>query len=272
MRLGTGDVRPLTKCRSNGAPYKRRVDVEEDLKRLVALPREEIVAALKIRDRSSPHYLKSECIVYLIRQTRANNDERYFDELFRELMRRIDAALPRVAGERADGPENVHAAAARDHIAGKFIAKLVEDRSTPGSWLDYYEVMFADAIAGLRTTYMYRARRESARSEPIEADDETNEPSLAVERAVGSFDLKKELLSEDPIYRSRLVAAIRNLPDKHRRVIELTMMEMPIDSSDDSVMTIRKTIGVKSEKTVRNRRDEAYQLLRQALSIGDDND
>lgn len=270
--MGIGDIRPLTKCRSDGTLYTRRVDVEHDLKRLVELPREEVVAALKIRDKSSPQYLKSECIVYLIRETRSNNEERYFDELFRELMRRINAALPRVAGERADGPENVHAAAARDQITGKFIANLVEDRSNPGSWLDYYEVMFADAISALRTTFMYRARRDAARTEPIESDDETNEPSLGVERAAGSFDLKEELLSEDPIYRSRLVAAIRNLPDKHRRVIELTMREMPIDSSDDSVMTIRKTIGVKSEKTVRNRRDEAYRILRQALSIGDDND
>lgn len=50
------------------------------------------------------------------------------------------------------------------------------------------------------------------------------------------------------------------------------MRGMPIDSSDESVMTIRKAIGVKSEKTVRNRRDEAYRLIRQALSIGDDHD
>ncbi len=187
-------------------------------------------------------------------------------------MRRIVAALPRVAGERADGPQNVHAAAARDHIAGRFIEKLVEDRSAPETWLDYYEVMFAGAISGLRTTFMHRARKEAARTEPIESDDETNEPSSAVERAVGSFDLKEEMLSDDPIYRSRLVAAIRNLPDKHRRVIELTMREMPIDSSDDSVITIRRMIDVKSEKTVRNRRDEAYRMLREVLSIGDHDD
>ena len=270
--MGTGDVRPLAKHYPDGRPYTRREDVENDLKRIVVLPREDILAALKIRDRSSPQYLKSECIVYLIRETRSDNDERYFNELYKELMRRIGGALPRVAGERADGPENVHASAAREKITGRFEQKLSEDRASAGTWLDYYEVMFADAIAGLRTTYMGRARRDAARMEPIETDADTGEPSLAVERALGSFDIKEELLSEDPIYRSRIAAAIRSLPEKNRRVIELTIRGIPIYSSDDSVMTIQKLIGVKSEKTVRNRRDDGILMIRQALSIGDCND
>ncbi|MFJ6327839.1 MULTISPECIES: DNA-binding response regulator [unclassified Rhizobium] len=265
-------VKPLTKRRSDGALYTRRSDIEEALAKLVKQSREEIIAALKIRDTSSPLYVKSECIVYLIRDTRYDNDESYFNDLYRELMRRLSAALPRVVDERADMPESVHAADARDRVRDTFVRKLIEDRAEPGSALDYFEVMFAGAIAALRTTSMHRARRQAGRTEAIEADQETNEPSLAVERAVGSLDLKEELLSDDPIYRSRVADAIRSLPDKLRRVVELIMRDMPIDSSDDSVMTIRKAIGVKSEKTVRNRRDEAYLLIRQALSIGDDHD
>lgn len=272
MLLDRGDVKPLTKCRSDGTPYTRRADVEQALMKLTKQPREEIVAALKIRDRSSPLYIKSECIVYLIRDTRNDNDQRYFNELYRELMRRLSSALPRVSGEQADQSENVHAATARERVRDIFVAKLAEDRAEAGSALDYFEVMFAGAIAALRKTWMYRATRHAARNEPIEADKDTNEPSLTVERAVGSLDLKEELLSDDPIYRSRVADAINTLPDKHRRVIELIMRGMPIDSSDDSVMTIRKVIGVKSEKTVRNRRNEAYQLIREALSIGDNDD
>jgi hypothetical protein len=99
-------VKPLTKQRSGGALYTRRADVEEALARLTTRSRAEIVAALKIRDTSSPLYVKSECIVYLIRDTRHDNDESYFNDLYRELMRRISSALPRVAGEHADVSEN----------------------------------------------------------------------------------------------------------------------------------------------------------------------
>lgn len=264
--MGT-NVPPLTKQKPDGTTYTRREDVEDALERLVGLPRSEIIAALKIRDARSRLYVQSECIVHLIRATRSDNDQAYFGELYRELMRRITAVLPRVEGERAGMSENVHAADARDRVRDLFNEKVSVDRKGAGSDLDYYEVMFADAIAALRKTAMRRATRSAARTERIEADD-GSEPSLAVERAVGSLDLKQELLSEDPIYRSRVIAAIQALPDKQRRVIEMILQEMPIDSSDESVMTIRKMIGVSSEKTVRNRRDAAFDTIRQALGIG----
>ncbi|MER5173727.1 hypothetical protein [Thioclava kandeliae] len=237
---------------------------------LIIQPREDIVAALKIRDKLSHNYIKSECIVYLIRNTRDDNDEGYFNELYRELMRRIASALPRVYGELADRSEDIHAAAGRERVRDTLNEKLLEDLEEPGSALDYFEVMFDGAIAALRATSMNKERKNALRTQAIE--DETCEPSLAVERAVGSLDLKEELLSDDPIYRLRVAEAIRSLPYKNRQVIELILREIPITSTEDSVLTIQKLIGVKSEKTVRNRRDEAYRLIRQALSIGDDHD
>jgi len=265
--LGT-NVPQLTKQKPDGTRYTRRKDVEDALEQLVGLPRSKVIAALKIRDARSPLYVQSECIVHMIRATRSDNDQTYFGELYRELMRRITAVLPRVEGERAGKSENVYAADARDRVRDLFNEKLSVDRKEAGSDLDYYEVMFADAIAALRNTAMRRATRSAARSERIEADDDSSEPSLAVERAVGSLDLKQELLSDDPIYRSRVIAAIQTLPDKQRRVIEMILQEMPIDSSDENAMTIRKMIGVSSEKTVRNRRDAAYASIRKALRIG----
>jgi len=160
--LDTRHVKPLTKRRSDRALYSRRKDVEEALARLIEQSREEIIAALKIRDTSSPLYVKSECIVYLIRDTRHDNDESYFNDLYRELMRRLSSALPRVGGERIDVSERVHAADARDRVRDTFVRKLIEDRAEPGAALDYFEVMFAGAIAALRTTSMHRARRQAA--------------------------------------------------------------------------------------------------------------
>jgi hypothetical protein len=269
--LATRTVPPLTKQKPDGTIYSRRADVEGALERLVELPRSEVIAALKIRDARSDLHVQSECVVHLIRAARNDNDQSYFAELYRELMRRIGAVLPRVEGERSGMVENVHAADARDRVRDLFNERLSVDRAEPGSALDYFEVMFADAIAALRKTAMKRATRQAARSERIEAD-ETNEPSLAVEKAVGSLDLKQELQSEDPIYRSRVVAAIQALPDKQRRVIEMILQEMPIDSSDEGVLSIRKAIGVSSEKTVRNRRDAAFASIRKALEIGSDHD
>jgi hypothetical protein len=271
MILQTRQVEGLTKRKRDGTPYARRGEVETALASLVNLPLEEILERLKVRDATSPNHVQSECLVHLIRATRNDNDERYFNELYRELMRRLASALPRIEGERASGPENVYGADARDRVRDIFKARLIEDRAAPGSALDYFEVMFSGAIAALRKTSMGRARRQMARKEAID-DEESGEPSIAVEKAVGSLDVKQELLSDDPNYRSKVAKAIRTLPDKQRRVIEMLLQEMPIDSIDDDVLTIRKVLGVKSEKTVRNRRDAAIATIREQLGIGSRND
>jgi len=271
MILQTRQVEKLTKRKRDDTPYARRGEVETALESLVNLPREEILERLKVRDATSPNHVQSECLVHLIRATRNDNDERYFNELYRELMRRLASALPRIEGERAGGPENVHGADARDRVRDIFKARLIEDRAAPGSALDYFEVMFSGAIAALRKTSMGRARRQMARKEAID-DEESGEPFIAVEKAVGSLDVKQELLSDDPNYRSKVAKAIRQLPDKQRRVIEMLLQDMPIDSIDDDVLTIRKVLGVKSEKTVRNRRDAAIAAIREQLEIGSRND
>jgi hypothetical protein len=271
MILQTRQVERLTKRKRDGTPYARRGEVETALASLVNLSREEILERLKVRDPTSPNHVQSECIVYLIRATRNDNDERYFNELYRELMRRLASALPRIEGERVGGPENVDGADARDRVRDIFRVRLIEDRAAPGSALDYFEVMFSGAVAALRKTSMGRARRQMARRDAID-DEESGEPSIAVEKAVGSLDVQQELLSDDPNYRFKVAKAIRTLPDKQRRVIEMLLQDMPIDSIDDDVLTIRKVLDVKSEKTVRNRRDAAIATIREQLGIGSRDD
>jgi DNA-directed RNA polymerase specialized sigma24 family protein len=69
---------------------------------------------------------------------------------------------------------------------------------------------------------------------------------------------------EDSDYRSYLLTAIDSLPDDQRRVVTMLLQDIPIDSKDETTITIVKTLGC-SEKTVRNRRDRAYDALRKAL-------
>ncbi|RJF90310.1 DNA-binding response regulator [Sphingomonas cavernae] len=241
------------------------------LQSLLAMSRDDLQKVIAIRDPSAAGYVPSECLVHLIRRTRIDNSESQFDRLYREIMRRIDAVMPRVQGERMDKAENIHAAGARDRVRDAFNERLASDRNEPGPGLDYFEVMFADAIAALRASALRKTGREARRTEPIERNPETNEPSLAVERAVGSLDIEEMLLSDDPIYRSRVAAAIDALPDKQRRVIEMIRQGMQLDSSDDAVLSIRKVLDV-AEKTVRNRRDAAIESIRKTLEIGSADD
>jgi DNA-directed RNA polymerase specialized sigma24 family protein len=265
----------LTRRRRNGTLYERRPEIEAALGTLLGQTREEITAALQIRDTGSARFIASECLVHLIRRTRFDNHPEYFERLYKELMRRIQAALPRFAGERINQSEkvreNAHAAASRDSIRDAFIAKLIADRQEPGPDLDYFEVMFNHAIASLRATATARARRASSRHQTIEFDEKENEPSAEVEQAFARFSPRDEMLSDDPIYRRRVAAAIEGLPDKQRQVIALMLQDFPLDSIDPTVVSIRSILDV-SEKTVRNRRDAAFETIRRALEIGNGDD
>lgn len=261
----------LMRRRNDGTLYERRPEIETALVSLLGRTRTEILSALRIRDKASAQYIPSECLVHLIRKTGFDNDPSYFGELYRELMRRIDTALPRFTGERIKVAENAYAAEARDRVRDKFTEKLLLDRQEPGPGLDYFEVMFDHAVASLRSTAVVRARRDNARHEAIEFDGDEGEPSAAVERAFANFNPKDELLVDDPIYRTRVAAAIETLPDKQRQVIALMLKDFPLDSTDPNVASIRSILGV-SEKTVRNRRDAAFRTIRQALNIGNGDD
>jgi hypothetical protein len=125
-------VTPLTKIRkSDGRVYERPVEIECALEHLDLLPRTEILGRLAIRDRTSPDYLPSECLVYLIRNTRTDNNAAYFDVLYGELLRRIVRALPKVEERAADGRDGVSVSREqiRDEVRGRFENWLVEDRA-----------------------------------------------------------------------------------------------------------------------------------------------
>lgn len=79
-----------------------------------------------------------------------------------------------------------------------------------------------------------------------------------------SFDGPKA----DFLYRSKIAAAINSLPPDERRVVELILEGIPIDSKEKDTMTMAKMLGC-SEKTVRNRRDRAFAKLAELLKEED---
>ena len=66
-------------------------------------------------------------------------------------------------------------------------------------------------------------------------------------------------------FRSKLHVAISSLPPEERQVIELILKGLPDPLIQTKMsVTIAKVVGC-SEKTVRNRRDRAFEKLRDAL-------
>jgi hypothetical protein len=263
-------VTPLRKRTLDGVLYKRVSTVEALLDDLEVLPRADLVARCTISNRSDPAYVPSECLLYLVRATREDNNDSHFERLYKLLMSRVLRALPKAEATRG-GVVLVSQTKSRIREAAfdRFEAMLVEDRQAYSDKLDYFEVRFDGAIANLRRDAQEQAWREENRTTAIDLDPETNEPTAEVEKAAGSFNPFDTTDLDDADYRSRLDAAIDALPPEQSRIIEMLRKGFPIDSKDPDAVTIARALG-KSEKTIRLHRDRAFAALRAALLPEDD--
>lgn len=234
---------------------------------LINLSRSEAADYCKITDPANKDYIPSECLLHLVRGCRADNSDRHFEVLFRTLRKRIIARLP--APEIGHGVNSEVIVSHRnakiyEYVMDRFQELLVGDRSGYDERLDYFEINFNDAIAALRQSGRRKALKEEKRSEPMTYDDETSELNAEIEEAAAAQNPISESKFDDPAYRFRIFAAIDSLPEDQRRVVELLRLGIPIDSKEPSVQTIVQILGC-VEKTVRNRRDRAFEAIRKAL-------
>lgn len=258
---------PLRKLQKDGTLYQRRPDIESRLDALLLRPRSEIQGLCKTAAPADGDHLPSECLLHLVRGCRSDNSDKHFEALFFALRERVIMRLPAAElGHNLDGKvlasqRNIKIA---EYVLDRFQALLVTDRTGYDERLDYFEVNFDAAIASLRLDAKRKAFKEEKRTEPMTYDDETSELNAEIEEAAAAQNPSSESRLDDPAYRSRFYAAIDTLPEDQRRVMELLLLGIPIDSKEPGVQTIVHILGC-AEKTVRNRRDRAYVALRNTL-------
>lgn len=262
---------PLRKLKDR-VLYQRRLLIENAIDDLAKVSRSDQADRCKIADPSDPDYIPTECLLHLIRGCRSDNSDHIFATIFRTLKRRVLARLPNPAikgGSEGKSLVSQRNIAINEYVVDRFQAMLVQDRAGYDERLDYYEVNFDAALATLRLDGRKKALREEKRSESVGYDDETSELNAEVEKAAAAQNPVSESKLDDPVYRSRLYAAIESLPDNQRRVIELLLRGIQIDSQEPNVPTIVRFLGC-TEKTARNRRDRAYAAIRKALETEED--
>ena len=267
-RAGEAIVTPLRKRRLSGELYERDPKTEALIAELAVLPRDALIARAEVTKRSDPNYIPSECLIYFIRASRRDNNELWFERLYRILTERVLRSLPKA--ESPDGEtESLTRGIVRDKVFGRFVELFSADRAAYDEKVDYFEVRFDGALASLRRDAQEKAWRDENRSQPLEYDEESGELSPEVEAAAGTHDPFAVSDFDDPSYRSRLDAAIEALPTEQSRIIHMLRQGFPIDSKEPDVMTIAKALG-RSEKTVRTYRDKAFAALRAAMADGDE--
>lgn len=259
-------VTRLRQRSKKGELYTRIPEIEALLGELEALPKAALVSRCEILSDKNPSYVPSECVLYFVRAGagREGMTEVLFERLYKELIGRVLRQLPKEVP--AAESETMFTTLVRDKARDTFCEWLTQDVMDYCKRLDFFEIRFARGVASLRKDAYRAVRRDQTRHVPIDSDeDEGNELSPEVEEAAASynpFDPENFSIAD---YRVALLEAIEELPDLQRRIIHMTMKDIPIYSEKDSVLTIAKALG-RADKTIRNQRDKAFATLRRKLA------
>lgn len=252
-------VRALRKRTGEGTPYARRAAVEAEIAELERLGPNELVVRCRLWPKSAAGFVSPEALLYFVRTI--DTASHHHELLLSILIGRATHLLP-----KPDGPDgttvDIGRLAIRDRVLDAFVDLLLADQTEYEARLDYFEVNFNGALAKDRLDASAQVWTELNRSAALENEDE--EMSAEVEEAVERYDPfdPGELDKRD--YRRWLDGAIDTLPPLQSRIIEMLRQEIPITSSDPSLLTISKMLG-KAEKTIRNQRDRAFATLRRRL-------
>jgi hypothetical protein len=256
----------LRKRKDGGELYRRRDEVEALIDQLEQLPRDEQIARMRIASPTHPDFLPPECLLHFIRKSKRDNSTRQFELMYKALIARVErAATVPGAVHFVEGRRAITARAAKivEAVVFAFEVKLTQDRNGYHDGLDYFEINFASAVKLLRSTARTKIGTEEDREQPLSYNDEET-ISPEVEAAAGSIDPFNPEKIDDPVYRSALAAAIKELPAEEREVVLLTIKGYQDASIDPDVITISSLLGC-VDQTVRNRRKSAVRKLRQAL-------
>jgi DNA-directed RNA polymerase specialized sigma24 family protein len=250
--------RSLRKTKLDGTPYSRRDTVETEIQELATLARSELERRAALWPTISPGFVSPEALVYFVRNL---PDGAHREKLTAQVLLRVYHRVPRAAdaGGRTASLTRMNI---REDVVDHFVDLLLSDRGEYDDRLDYYEVNFNSAIARDRQDASRRHWTHENRSDELGSDEV--EYSDRVEAAVGDYNPFDADELDKKSYRLLLDAAIDNLPELQRRIVEMLRQEIPIESKDASVVSISKAL-CKSEKTIRTHRDKAFASLRRRL-------
>ncbi|MDZ4057648.1 MAG: hypothetical protein U1D69_11945, partial [Polynucleobacter sp.] len=257
-------VTPLKKRKQDGTLYTRDEKLTRLLTKLEAMDRSERLEHCEIKSRSDPKYVPTECLLYLVRACRTEAASPYAKKLYTFLEQRVLSTLPSIEGRSQDGKlqtiEGYSVNSRTREIALEDFQDMLLADVNPETYcydLDYFEVRFNGALKALRTDAFRKAMTQARRQHAEFSDD--------IEQDLGLFPhLSMEQKLESENYQSALMNAIIRLPSYERMIIMMHYFEgVPIDSQDPDKPSLTKATG-RVEKTVRNHRDRALEMLRQA--------
>jgi hypothetical protein len=171
-------VRPLTKCKKDGAPYRRPQVIEQSIAQALATAPATLLTRAAISNRHNAEYLAPEVLVHLIRNALRMQDYSAANTLLGSLGERCAHLLKRRVRETTA----FNAGDVREETISSLYELFAEDVRNPNDGvLDYYEVHFNSAFATLRAGIIRKAIAQSAPLESLSGSSDDEDESESVE-------------------------------------------------------------------------------------------
>lgn len=263
-------IEPLRKRKPDGAKYTRPTKITDYLTVTKSWPFDLLVKNGSIRDRRHPDYVPTEVLLCHLRQTKSDNSDARFLALYNLVHDRIEAACPRPNIQRGEQQlEDTKLAEIRDQIVEHIVDLILTDRIKYSEQLDFFEIRFERAVRLVRIDSFKKVARKENPKVALEYEN-TGEVSPEVEDALGRYKTAVWSKDDDLTYRINVRQAIDALPEQERKVIDMILADIPIETKNEGEPSISELLNC-TEKTVRNRRDRAMEKLKATLDVGHSN-
>jgi hypothetical protein len=249
-------VRPLTKRKKKAEElYTHPPEVVRNIEGALGQDLATLTRRAQESDRKSPEYLKSECLVHLIREAIRRGDEATCNTLLPILFARCELRL------RAKIPDSFpQAQQLREEVLGELGLLFAEDSASNASGeLDFYECRFDKAFMTLRFDVQDKEAKKTAHCVPL-SDGSTGSDDGESEG--------REYVPEIPATQSQRLdqeELLNMLPSDERRAFVLCdIMGYEVESTDPSEVTAATLCSV-SGRTIRSRLKRAREQLKRAI-------
>ena len=253
-------VRLLTKCKGDGERYTRPPSIECEIEGALRDDLPTLKRRLSITDRESSDYLRSECLVHLIRDAQRREDNHRLNAVLQILLGRCEAILKDKIFDQLPNVECL-----REDVLSEFSELLASDGTgeRPDD-LDLYECRFNLAF---RTFRIDAVRSELKRIErTAELPDHREEGELEADEEVFvriSESLQTPETQQNNVFLKEIQETIGTLPPDERKALILCRVLGYKEESDDPDEITAATLCSCTGRTIRNRLSRAATKLSQ---------
>jgi DNA-directed RNA polymerase specialized sigma24 family protein len=246
-------AQPLTKLTKTGELYTRPPSVEANIDQALGDDLATLRARLQVTDRQAAHYLTSECLMHLFRDSSRRGDEKKRDTLVQAILTRCEAILK----SKVPDSRVANAADIREDILQEFALLLAKDSVGENpSELDFFECRFNQAFRTFRVSKLRIVQTPPIRCVPL--PDESDIPDDQVPKILGKA-LSCRASQEDDLALNEMLDA---LPADIREAVVLCYLMDYEEESEDPTRITAATLCDVTGRTIRNRLGKAAAYLK----------